>query len=295
MSLNAGSVYAILGGKFSPAGFAQFDSAMKKAARDAGAAEKAIVSSHRRTGQSMTAMGQVANKGAAVGLAAVGAAAVFSVKKAMDFEKAMSEVQAVTKANARDFKRLGDSAKDLGAKTGVGATAAAGALAELAKGGLSTQQTIGALNGTIAMSQAGGMDLAEAATTVAQALNLFGMKGEDASHVADAFATAANKTTADVSFFAQGLAQGGAAAKAAGLDFDQTTVALEVMAANGFKSGSDAGTSLKTALTQLAHPTKQAREEAKKLGLEFFDQNGEMKSLTQVSSMLRDKMGGLTR
>ncbi len=295
MSLSAGSVYAILGGRFQPSGFAQFDSAMKKAAAEAGATEKAIAGSSKRSSQSMSAMATVANKGAAVGLAAVGAAAVYSVKKAMDFEKAMSEVQAVTKANARDFKRLGDSAKDLGAKTGVGATAAAGALAELAKGGLSTEQTIGALNGTIAMSQAGGLDLSEAATTVAQALNLFNLNGTQASHVADAFAQAANKTTADVGFFAQGLAQGGAAAKAVGLSFDQTTTALEVLAANGFKSGSDAGTSLKTAFTQLAHPTKQAREESKKLGLEFFDQQGKMKSLSSISTMLRSRMGDLTR
>ena len=295
MPLNAGSVYAVLGGRFVPSGFAQFDSAMKKAAAEAGATEKAIAGSSKRSGQSMSAMATVANKGAAAGLVAVGAAAVFSVKKAMDFQKAMSEVQAVTKANSRDFKRLGDSAKDLGAKTGVGATAAAGALAELAKGGLSTEQTIGALNGTIAMSQAGGMDLSEAATTVAQALNLFNLSGTEASHVADAFAQAANKTTADVSFFSQGLAQGGAAAKAVGLTFDETTTALEVLAANGFKSGSDAGTSLKTAFTQLAHPTKQAREESKKLGLEFFNQQGEMKSLGSISTMLRSKMGDLTR
>lgn len=295
MSLSAGSVYAILGGKFQPSGFAQFDAALKRSAAEAGATEKAIAGSSKRSGQSMSAMATVANKGAAVGLVAVGTAAVYSVKKAMDFQKAMSEVQAVTKANSRDFKRLGDSAKDLGAKTGVGATAAAGALAELAKGGLSTEQTIGALNGTIAMSQAGGMNLSDAATTVAQALNLFNLNGAEASHVADAFATAANKTTADVSFFSQGLAQGGAAAKAVGLNFDETTAALETLAANGFKSGSDAGTSLKTAFTQLAHPTKQARDETKKLGLEFFKQNGEMKSLSSISSMLRDKMGGLTR
>lgn len=293
--LDAGSVFATLGGKFNPSGFAQFDGAMKKAAASAATAEKGIATSASRSSASMTAMGKAANKGAAVGLAAVGAAAVYSVKQAMNFEEAMSDVQAVTKASARDFKRLSDSAKRLGADTGVGATKAAGALAELAKGGLSTKQTIGALSGTIAMSQAGSMDLAEAATTVAQALNLFNLEGEDASHVADAFATAANKTTADVSFFAQGLAQGGAAAKSAGLSFDETTAALEILAANGFKSGSDAGTSLKTSLIQLANPSKKAAALTKELGLEFFTQSGEMKSLAGISSMLRDKFDGLSR
>jgi len=293
--LDAGSVTATLSGTFNPAAFASFDAAMKKSAASATAAEKEIAGSSKRSATAMGVMGTVAKTGAAAGLLAVGAAAVVSVKQAASFEQVMSDVQAVTKASAGDFRKLRDAALDLGAKTGVGATRAAGALAELAKGGLSTKQTIGALAGTIAMSQAGSMDLADAATTVAQALNLFALKGEDASHVADAFATAANKTTADVSFFAQGLAQGGAAAKSAGLSFDETTAALEIMAANGFKSGSDAGTSLKTTLIQLAHPSKRAQEVTKQLGLEFFKSNGEMKSLTSISGMLQDKFEGLSR
>lgn len=289
--LDAGSVFATLGGKFNPSGFAQFDGAMKKSIVSAAKAEEA-------TGKSTAAMGKlgtVAKTGAAAGVLALVAATAVSVKQAANFEQAMADVQAVTKANSRDMKLMSNAALDLGAKTGVGATKAAGALAELAKGGLSTKQTIGALKGTIAMSQAGSMDLAEAANTVAQALNLFALKGEDASHVADAFATAANKTTADVSFFAQGLAQGGAAAKSAGLSFDETTAALEVLAANGFKSGSDAGTSLKTTLIQLANPSKKAQEVTKQLGLEFFKSNGEMKSLSGISGMLQDKFDGLSR
>ena len=295
MSLNAGSVYALLGARVDMSGFAKYDAAMKRSVAQAGAAETAIAGSGKRSSAAMMALGTAAKTGAAVGIAAVGKAAIVSIKEAANFQQAMADVQAVTKASAGDMKRLSGAALDLGAKTGVGATKAAGALAELAKGGLSTKQTIGALAGTIAMSQAGGLELADAANTVAQALNLFALKGEDASHVADAFATAANKTTADVGFFAQGLAQGGAAAKAAGLNFDQTTAALEIMAANGFKSGSDAGTSLKTALIQLAHPSKKAADVTKELGLNFFKSNGEMKSLTGISTMLRDKMGGLTR
>ena len=291
MPLDAGSVYAVLGGKFNPTGFAQFDGAMKKSIASAAKAEE----STNKSTAAMGKLGTVAKTGAAAGVLALVAATAVSVKQAANFEQAMADVQAVTKANSRDMKLMSNAALDLGAKTGVGATKAAGALAELAKGGLSTKQTIGALKGTIAMSQAGSMDLAEAANTVAQALNLFALKGEDASHVADAFATAANKTTADVGFFAQGLAQGGAAAKSAGLSFDETTAALEIMAANGFKSGSDAGTSLKTALIQLAHPSKKAQEVTKQLGLEFFKSNGEMKSLSGISGMLQDKFDGLSR
>ena len=243
----------------------------------------------------LTTLGSAAKTGAAAGLIAMGAAAIYSVRKSMDLQKALAEVQAVTRATPAAMAAYKKAAIDLGTSTGVGATKAANALAELAKGGLSVDDTLTALKGTIALAQAGGMDLADAGQTVAQSLNLFNMKGSEATKVADSFANAANATTADVAFFAQGMAQGGAAAKAAGLNFDQTTVALEMLAANGFKSGSDAGTSLKTTLTQIAHPTKQAAAEAKKLGLEFFNNKGQIKSVADISAMLGDKLGGLTK
>ena len=249
----------------------------------------------KRGSASLTALGGAAKTGALVGLAALAAGTIYSVRKSMDLQKALAEVQAVTRAGPQTMAKYKQAAIELGTSTGVGATEAAGALAELAKGGLSVDDTLTALQGTIALAQAGGMDLATAGETVAQSLNLFSMKGSEATKVADSFANAANATTADVSFFAQGMAQGGAAAKAAGLNFDETTVALEMMAANGFKSGSDAGTSLKTTLTQIAHPTKQAREEMKKLGLNFFDGNGKIKSVSEMAGMLGDKLGGLTK
>ena len=293
MALEAGSVYAILGGRFVPTGFAQFDAAMKRSAAGAAAAERAISASQARTSRSAVALGAASKVGAA-GVAAIGLAAAASVKKSMAFNAQLSELKAVTKASAADMKRMSTAALELGAKTGVGATKAAQAMTELAKGGLNTEKTIGALKGTIALAQAGSLDLGVAAETVANALNLFKLGGEDATMVADSLANAANATTADVTFFAQGLAQGGAAAKAAGLDFQQTTVFLEAMAANGFKSGSDAGTSMKTALIQLANPTAKAQAAAAKLGVTFFDQQGQLKPLPTLAKDLGNAFKGMS-
>jgi len=291
MALDAGSVFAVLGGKFNPAGFAQFDAAMKKSTASSTAAERA----HAQSSSAVTTYGNAAKVAALGGIAAVGVAAYASVKAAATFEKQMSALKAVTNASASEMKLMSKAAQELGTKTGIGATAAGQAMTELAKGGISAKDSVAALKGTIALAQAGGMDLATAGETVANALNLFAMKGTDATKVADSFANAANSTTADVNFFSQGLAQGGAAAKAAGLTFDQTTVALEAMAANGFKSGSDAGTSLKTTLVQIAKPTKQAKAEMEKLNLSFFDAHGKIKPLTTISKDLGTAFSGLTK
>lgn len=294
MSFNAGEVYALLGGKFNPAGFAQFDGAMKKSGANATAFEQGLVASNRRSSASMTALGTAAKGGAAVGVGALGLAVVKSVGIFADYEQRLSGLKAVSGATGAQMKKLEGQARDLGKSTAFSAREVVQAQTELVKGGLSVEQVLtGGVAGALALAAAGEMELADAATTVANALNVFKLEGEDAGHVADVLAQAANNTTGDVSDFSMALAQGGAAAKLAGLSFDQTIVALEALAMSGVK-GSDAGTSLKAALTQVANPSKESAAEMKRLGIEMFDSEGKIKSVSRMSTELRDGLKGMS-
>lgn len=290
MEFDAGSVFAVLGAKVDPAGFVAYDAAIGRSTANAGRFEQ------RNNAASAAAarLGTAAKRAAVGGLGALAAAVTGSVVVAARFEKQMSEVRAVTGASEKDMRRLTKAARELGRESGLGATKTAKAVAELAKGGLTTQQILsGGLKGAIALAQAGQLDLATAAETTANALNLFALNGSQATHVADAMAQAANATTADVGDFALALSQGGAAAKAAGLSFDQTIVYLEAMANAGVK-GSDAGTSMKAALTQIAKPTKQAADRMKELNLSFFDAQGKIKPLPTIARDLDKAFGGLS-
>lgn len=287
--LDAGSVVATLGGAFNPAGFAQFDAAMKRSAATMQASEKQIAASQKRTGAGYGAVAAAAK----VGTLAIVAGLASSVAASAKFEKQMSAVKAATGAGAKDMATLAAAARKLGADTGVGAVQAAAALEELGKGGMSAEQSVQALSSTIAMAQAGPMQLADAAKTVVQALSTFNLKAADAQMVADGLASAAAKTTMDVADFAQALAQGGSVAASAGFSFDETMNVLGAMA-NRFKSGSDMGTSLKTAIQHLAAPTKKAADEMKRLNIDLFDHEGKAKSAAQIVQMLGDRFGEMT-
>lgn len=297
MTFVAGAVTAILGAKVNPAGFASYDASMRRAimAATRGEAAQARYNTElARSQATMARVGAVARTGLAAGVLGAGAAIAKSIKLAADFEQQLDALGAVSGASERQMAKLRKSAMDMGAATKYSALEAAGAQTELAKGGLSVTKILnGGLKGALALAAAGEMDLAQAAATTANALNLFKLNGSEAGHVADALATAANATTADVSDFALALTQGGAAAKAAGLSFDQTVVYLEAMAQAGVK-GSDAGTSMKAALTQIAKPTKQSAEMMKRLNLEFFDAQGKIKPLPAIAKNLDEAFGGLT-
>lgn len=299
MSLDAGSVYATLGGRFNRSGFVAFDSAMHKSSRSVDVFERGMGRSMSRSSRALHSMGraatQAAGLGAAGGVLALGYAMVGTVKKAADFEAQLSSLASVSGANGRQMESFKKQALDAGAATKYSALQAAEAQTELAKGGMSVRDIIGGgLKGALGLAAAGELDLAAAAAYTANAMNLFGLQGNQATHVADALASAANRTTADVGDFGMALTQGGSAAKAAGLSFDQTIAALEALASIGVK-GSDAGTSLKAALTQLASPTKQSAGLMEELGLKFFDAHGKMKPVADIAGMLRERLGGLTK
>ena len=295
MALDAGSVFATLGGRFNGRDFNLFGQAMYRARADMDAAEKRMRTVSERSQASLAAMGHAAKVVAGGGILAVGAAVGISIKKAADFEAQLSSLQSVTGANARQMAALKKSAMDAGAATKYSALQAAQAQTELAKGGLSTAQILkGGLKGALALAAAGELDLADAASYTVNALKLFKLGGDQATHVADALATAANSTTADVQDFGMALTQGGGAARSAGLSFNETITLLESMAEVGVKN-SDAGTSMKTALLQLLGPTKKQAEASKEAGISFLDQAGNMKSLGSISEMLRAKTGDMTK
>lgn len=289
MSFNAGEVIVVLGADVDTGAFARYAHAVHKARDAADDAEKR----HRKMSMAFGAAGMAA-KGAAIGMGTVAAGMAYAIKKAADFESQLSALGAVTKANGATMAEFRAQALKAGADTKFSALEAAKAQTELAKGGLSVAQIMkGGLKGALALAAAGEIDLGVAAETTANALNLFGLNGSQAEHVADALATAANKTTGEVGHFAMALTQGGGAAKAAGLSFDETVAALEALALAGVK-GSDAGTSLKAALSQVANPTDESANAMKRLGINFFDAQGSMKPLPAVAEMLRGKLKGLT-
>ena len=217
-----------------------------------------------------------------------------AVKSAADFEKSVSAIGAVTGATGTQLDQVRDKALQLGRDTKFSASEAADAMGELAKAGIALPDIMnGAADATVALAAAGGIALPEAAKIASNAMNQFALKAQDLPKVADLIAGAANASAIDVSDFGQSMAQVGAVAHSAGLSFEDTAAAIAVLGNAGIK-GSDAGTSLKQALLQLANPTDRAKNLMKDLGFNAFTAQGELKPLDQIAQGLQNSMKNLT-
>lgn len=244
---------------------------------------------------------KIANTTGIAGLALTGVFAAV-VKAGMDFDRQMSEVNATmdktglsSKQAAAQLDSLRSAAVQAGKETAFSATDAAKAEAELTKAGISAADILGGgLKGSLALAAAGTLDLGDAATYSAQAMNIFGLRGAAVPHIADVLAAAANTSATDVKGMADALNQGGLVAHQMGLSLEDTAGTLAAFAQNGL-AGSDAGTSFKTMLVSLQNPADKTKTLMRQLGLNAYDAGGKFIGITNLAGELQDKLGDLTQ
>lgn len=280
-------------------------SGVKRGAAEAEASFNKATNASEATGASATKTAASWNKAASslsdtgkkmttfITLPLVGIAAA-AVKTAGEFDQTMRTMAAVAGVPGPELKKLGELAKQMGRDTVFSANDAAESMLNLSKAGISAADIAGgALQATLSLAAAGGLDLGNAAVIAANAMHTFGLEGRDAGKIADALAGAANASSADVSDLAMALSQGGLAAHAAGLSIEETTAVLAAFADAGLR-GSDAGTSLKTFLLNLVPNTKAATNAMADLGLKFTDLAGNMLPISNISEQLRLKTKDLS-
>lgn len=223
----------------------------------------------------------------------IGAGVTVAVQKFMEFDAAMSNVEAATGESAANMDLLRASAIDAGASTVYSATEAANAIEELSKAGVATADILGgALAGSLDLAAAGQLGVARAAEITSTALNQFGLRGDQASHVADVLAAGAGKAMGSVDDLAQGLKYVGPVAASMGVSLEETTGVLALFAQQGI-IGEQAGTSLRAMLTTLTSPTVKARTEMERLGITLYDSQGSFLGLQNAAGQLSRAYSGM--
>lgn len=272
--------------------------------RSALAAYTAARLAHLRTVTALRS-GASAMMGVSAGITAVGAALVaglvLAVNAAANFERKMDYVGAVTNATTAQMEALRNKALQLGKDTIYSAGEIADAFVELSKSGVSTQDIIDGIGEAVTnLGAAADIPLDTAANIIMSAVQTFQLGAEQAVHVADLLAGAANASIVDVQDLGVSLKYVGGVASSLGLSIEETVDAIALLGTYGIK-GSTAGTSLRQILVSLTGSTGPATQALKELGIitddganKFFDAQGSVKSLADVFQILQDATRDLT-
>lgn len=238
-------------------------------------------------GDKMSKVGGTLTKTVTTPIVGIGTAAV---KTLADFDSSMSKVSAISGATGSDLEALRKKAREMGATTKFTAKESADAFTYMAMAGWKTKDMLDGIDGIMALSAADGLDLATTSDIVTDALTAFGLSASDSSHFADVLAKASSSANTNVSMLGESFKYVAPVAGSLGYSVEDTAVALGLMANQSIKA-SQAGTSLRGALSRMINPTKESSAVMREYGISMFNADGSAKTLREVMQNLRDVFG----
>ena len=225
--------------------------------------------------------------------ATVTALGTASVKTAADFESSMSKVAAVSGATGSDLEALTKKAREMGSKTKFSASEAAEAMNYMAMAGWKTEDMLLGIEGVMNLAAASGEDLATTSDIVTDALTAFGLSAQDSGHFADVLAAASSNANTNVSMMGETFKYAAPIAGALGFSVEDTAEAIGLMANAGIKS-TQAGTSLRTIMTNLSGDVKICGQNIGEVTIATTNADGSMRDLSDILTDCRVAFSGLS-
>ena len=231
-------------------------------------------------------------QGAAVAAGGLGLALKGAIGTAMNFEKSMQAVKAVTtNLSDKDFVKLQDEAKRLGRTTQFSASEASGAMEKLAQAGLNAEQMLVATGPALNLAAAGGIELSEAADIATNVMGGMALKVGDLNMVNDVLAKTSSSANTNVREMGEVFEKVGGVAPNMGVSIQQISAMAGVLANSGIK-GAEAGTAMKTAMLRMASEGT-AIKAMKELGVSATDAQGDMREFPDILRDMGSQMEAL--
>lgn len=238
----------------------------------------------------------------AFGIAAIGAAAVKGAQMASELQNQYKTTFNLlvtggeqAKEAQENVNKMQEQGSELSVKYGKTQKEIADGYQELIKRGYTSSQALAALPTMLQASIASGDDFTDVVHNSTAALESFGMRSNDVTgmtkntkEAVNQMAYAADMTATDFQNMGVAMEYVGATAHQNKLSLSETASAIGILSNNGLEA-EKAGTGLRKVIVSLQSPSKDASEALAGIGLstkDFVDQNGNMKSMTEIFGLL---------
>ena len=263
----------------------QGDQALKKI-------DSTVGDNFRNVGNYKSALGGLKNMLGQLGLAfGIGTVVRNAFSAIKDFDQGMANLASVLGKSRSEIVALEEDAKRLGGTTRFTASEVAQLQTEFAKLGFNQNEILNATESTLALAGATGTELGRAAEVAGATLRGFGLDASEMQRVNDVMAKSFSTSALDMEKFAESMKYVAPVAKAAGVSLEEATAMLGKLADSGIR-GSQAGTSLRRILTDMAATGKPAQEALKEIadrGISLTDAMDEVGRSAQTSLLVLSK------
>lgn len=231
-------------------------------------------------------------KTAAGAAAAVGLSLGGITKEGMEFEKQMiegiSKYGGEVKLGSKEAKVLEKAVLDLGSTTMYTNTQVAAAMTELAAAGVAPSQMFAILSGTLKMAATNGVESADAATKLTNALGAWGLMTDDqaqlmknVNRINDVYTKANAMGSLSLEDLSETMKKAAPVIHTYQGSLEEAAAATALLSNAGTK-GEIAGTALKNFYSRLASPPKAAAAAIRYLGLKYKDASGNIKPMADI-------------
>lgn len=276
------------------ANIAPFQSAMGSLATSVKAGTDAASNAGQRVGGAMASIG----KASTIAGVAVGAMAAGAIKSYGTFQESINKAAVIAGSSNKslkgDMKDLETEALSLGKTLPISAEDAGNAMIEMARNGASIKDLKTEFPAIAKASAVAGADLAGTATTVQQAMNIWGGGAKNAAKDSAILALNANMSNAEVEDMGQAFANVGSTAATLGIGIKDTSTAIGLMSNAGL-GAAQGSQDLAHALTLMARPSKVAAGEMQELGITYTDAQGKFKPFPQILKEVAKATDGMSQ
>ena len=229
------------------------------------------------------------------------AGAIFQVQRAFEFllkstiqvEKQLQDVNVILGESERGLAKFGKSLFNIAGKTAQSINTVADAATELARQGLSTEETLRRTNDALILTRLSGMEAAASVSSLTAALNTFNKEALNSTQVINKLANVDAAFAVSTDDLAQAMRRVGNTAQDVGVSFDQLLAITASVQQTTARGGPVIGNALKSIFTRIQR--RDTLDLLERLGVTVRDLEGQMMPAMMVLGNLAKRFPALSK
>lgn len=225
---------------------------------------------------------------AATAIFAVTNAFKAGVKEIVDYDQALKNLQAITRATDAEVVGMGETIKGVAESTKFSTGEVADGMVLLGQAGFSASEAMNAMQAVANLATGTLGDMKTVTDLLTTTIRAFNLDTIESSRVSDVMANAINRSKLTIDKLRVAFNFVGAAAAQSGLSIEEVAASMMLLANNGLRA-STIGTGMRQVLARLLAPNRRLREEFEAQGIALDKINPKtvgfqnaMKELTKV-------------
>jgi len=174
-----------------------------------------------------------------------------TVKSAIEVEKALTDINVILNVSTKTLNEFGGSLFSIAKNTGQSFDQVSKAAVELARQGLSVEQTLQRTSDALILSRLSGLDAARSVETLTATLNSFSQAGLTSTEIINKLANVDAAFAVSSGDLAEAISRVGSTAQDVGVNLDELIALVTAAQQTTARGGSVIGNSFKTIFTRL--------------------------------------------